>query len=88
MHCMLCMSTMLTQVFVTFTQPCIQCNCTHVKGIKSVLCIQGPLAHPGRKAHCSHQSSSLAVHQSEETAYLTFWDLSTTKVIAGKKTKN
>ena len=44
----------------------------------------GPLTSPGGKAHCSHQSCGLAVHQSEEAALFTFEDLSTTMVIVGK----
>ena len=39
-------------VFVAFMQHCIENNVTyvtHVKGVKSVLCIQWPLAPPGGK---------------------------------------
>ena len=51
-HYILCMSTL---VLVAFTQPCIQSNGAHVKGVESVICIQGSLTPPGGKAHCSCQ---------------------------------
>ena len=49
-------------------------------------CIQGlSYLQEGRLLYCTAFCLvGLAVHQSEETAFLTFWDLSTTRIIAGK----
>ena len=60
MHCMLYMLTLLTLVFVAFIQPCLQSNGTHVKGVESVLYMQGPPTPLGGKAHCSNQSCGLS----------------------------
>ena len=82
MHCMLCMLTLLILVFVAFTQACIQSNGTYVEGVKSVLCIQGPLHE--RRLVVAISPVGLVAHQSKEATLLTFCDLSTTRVIAGK----
>ena len=51
----------------------------------TVLYIEGlsPLQE-GRLLYCAFCLMGLAVHQSEEAALLTFWDLLITRVIAGK----
>ena len=82
------MSEVSKVVFVAFTQHCIQSNVTHVGGVKGVLCIQWPLT-PARREGYLFEPSVLGVKlfitsQSEEAALLTFMDLSTTRVIAGK----
>ena len=60
-------------------------------GLKTLLCIKWPLAPTRREGYLLQYSiwkafclGCLAVHQSEEAALLTFLDLSTTRVIAGK----
>ena len=50
----------------------------------TLLCIQRPVAPPGMKACTAFCLVGLAVHQSKEAVLLTFWDLSTTRLIAGK----
>ena len=50
-------------VFVALTQHCIQSNATHVKRVKSVLCIHRPLAPARREGYClSLCLGGLAVH--------------------------
>ena len=75
------MSIHLILVLVAFTQHCTQCT---------VLCIQGllPLKEE-RLLYCTAFCLvGLAVHKSEEAILLTFWDLSTTRVIASKTQAN
>ena len=74
-QCMLCMSILSTLVFVAFTQPCIQSNGAHVKGVKSVLCIQGPLDPPGGKACCSHQSCGFSSSPVQGGSFVNFLGL-------------
>ena len=50
----------------------------------TLLCIKWPLTHLGGKSCTAFCLVGLAVHQSEKVAFLTFLDLSTTSVIAGK----
>ena len=75
MHCMLCVLTLSTLVFVAFTQPCIQSNGTHIEGVENVLCIKGPLTLKEGRLIVAVSPVGLVVHQSEEAALLTFWDL-------------
>ena len=49
-----------------------------------LLCIKWPLTPPGGKSCTVFCLVGLAVHQFEEVALLTFLDLSTTRMIAGK----
>ena len=89
------MSEVSKVVFVAFTQHCIQSTVTHIGGVKGVLysIYSGLSPLPGGKAICYstvfEKPSILGVQwfntsQSEEAALLTFLDLSTTRVIAGK----
>ena len=82
MHWMLYLSRLLihTLVFVALTQHLIQSTMRCENSVQSGL---SPL--PGGKAIVwAFRLGGLAVHQSEEAALLTFLDLSTTRVIAGK----
>ena len=56
----------------------------YVGGVKGVLCIQWPLAPSRREGYLKFLSCGFTTSQSREAALLTFWDLSTTRVIAGK----
>ena len=72
-------------VFVVLTQHCIQSTvrCEN----STLLCIKWPLAPTRGKATVDLLClclAGLAVHQSEEAAFLTFLELSTTRVFAGK----
>ena len=76
-------------MFVAFTQHCTQNNVTHIGGVKGVLySIYSSLSTPARREGylnlLSWGFSSSTTSQSEEAALLTFLDLSTTRVIAGK----
>ena len=51
--------------------------------VYSILCIQGLLPLQEGRLIVAISPVGLVVHQSEGTALLTFWDLSTTRVIAG-----
>ena len=61
---------------------------THIKRVESILCIHWPLAPARREGYCvslpSWGFSCSPLVQSEEAALLSFLDLSTTRVIAGK----
>ena len=59
-------------------------NGTHAEGIESVLCINDPIPLQEGRLYKAISPVGLAVYQSEEATLLTFWDLSITRVIAGK----
>ena len=79
MHLMLCLWTLSTLVFVALTQHLMQSN---------MRCMKWPLTPAKREGYLyvwkAFRLGGLAVHQSEEAALLSFLDLSTTRVIAGK----
>ena len=74
------MSKVLKVVFVAFMQHCIQSNGTHASHVRSWKCTlyTGQLTPIIGKA-TTFCFVGLAVHQSEEAALLTFWDLSNYK---------
>ena len=86
----------LKMVFVAFTQHCIQSTVTHfvthVEGVKYyVLYSVYRASHPSKgEGYLLIEEPSIlwvkrfTTSQSEEAALLTFLDLSTTRVIAGK----
>ena len=88
------MSKMSKMVFVAFTQHCIQStltNLTHVKGVEDVkyYCTLYTVAscpcQEGKAIYLSLPSWGFSgPSQSKEAAFLTFLDLSTTRVIAGQ----
>ena len=75
MHCMLCLLTLWTLVFVAFTQYCVQSNGTHVEGVESVLCIQGPPIPLGGKACCSCQSCGFSGSPIQGGSFVNFLEL-------------
>ena len=72
---MLRMSKGSKVVFVAFTQHCVQSNVTHlthVKRVKSVLCIEWPLAPPkyAVRAHNIFTHNFLNIQSFENTMYV------------------
>ena len=89
MHWMLCLSTLSILVFLALTKHLIQS--TMKSENSTLLCIKWLLTPARREGYLLQYSiwkafrlGSLAVHQSEEAALLSFLDLSTTRVIVGK----
>ena len=93
MHCMLCMSTLSTQrikahkalnaIYIDTVETGVCGFYTTLYTVYSTLYTR-PLTPPKRKACTAFHLMGLAVHQSEKAALLTFWDLLTTRVNAGK----
>ena len=84
-YVMLCMLKTSKMVFAAFMQHCKQSTDLMSK-VSKILWIQWPLAPPGRKACTAFHLVDLVVHHQsvQGGSFLTFFDLSTTRVIAGK----
>ena len=96
MHCVLCILCLFVNTVDMKIKACNALNAMFVNtvcgfcttlytGVETLLSIQWPLTPPGGKACTAFHLMGLAVHQSDEAAFLTFWELSTTRVIANSQ---
>ena len=73
------MSKVSKVVFAAFTQHCIQSNGTQSLMLEEYSTLYGGSLAPPRWNSTAFCLVGLTVHQSEEAALLTFWDLSNYK---------